>query len=474
MAAEVVEGGGQEDESNTLQNSDENMDMSIVANRSELSSSLLGNNEEKIYKLGFSLNDLYKLSLQFYKKEKEELTLSYFDKVQLVALWKQVSSGKFSQSKSPEIGYFDVIGNDRRKAWEALQDMEEDVARQQFSELLELKCPAYVPFVEGKKREVEAELERKRLEEERIRLEEEEKERLRKEEEERIRLEELERVRLALEAEKLRLQEEEEKRQEEEAAAKLAAELAAAAAAAAEAEVAQAQAAAVAANSVEDTSGVSTQESEEKTETSHVIEEATESINAVVATPVSPSLETPHVNGSAGTGREIAPASLWTRPKLQEFINHVKRDASSVLVVGRGETVTIRVPTHELGSCLFWEFATEYYDVGFGVYFEWTQSKSPAISVNVNESDEEAQPVEVAKPRGNEQQIIVNENEDNLEVIDKPNTDEVLPVLRRNSQEQVIVGSHMYPGQGIYLLKFDNSYSLLRSKTLYYRVYYTK
>jgi hypothetical protein len=32
----------------------------------------------------------------------------------------------------------------------------------------------------------------------------------------------------------------------------------------------------------------------------------------------------------------------------------------------------------------------------------------------------------------------------------------------------------MYPGQGVYLLKFDNSYSLWRSKTLYYRVYYTR
>ena len=61
------------------------------------------------------------------------------------------------------------------------------------------------------------------------------------------------------------------------------------------------------------------------------------------------------VNGdsSASSGRNIAPASLWTRPKLQEFINHVKRDASSVIVVGRGETVTIRVPTHENGEQLF-------------------------------------------------------------------------------------------------------------------------
>ena len=52
-----------------------------------------------------------------------------------------------------------------------------------------------------------------------------------------------------------------------------------------------------------------------------------------------------------GTPR-IAPASLWTRPKVQEFIQHVKSDPSSVLVVGRGETMTVRVPTHEGGKCL--------------------------------------------------------------------------------------------------------------------------
>lgn len=50
----------------------------------------------------------------------------------------------------------------------------------------------------------------------------------------------------------------------------------------------------------------------------------------------------------------------------------------------------------------------------------------------------------------------------------------VIPVYRRDCQEEVYAGSHTYPGQGVYLLKFDNSYSLWRSKTLYYRVYYTR
>ena len=50
----------------------------------------------------------------------------------------------------------------------------------------------------------------------------------------------------------------------------------------------------------------------------------------------------------------------------------------------------------------------------------------------------------------------------------------VVPVYRRECQLDVYVGTHKYPGEGTYLLKFDNSYSLWRSKQLYYRVYYTR
>lgn len=55
----------------------------------------------------------------------------------------------------------------------------------------------------------------------------------------------------------------------------------------------------------------------------------------------------------------------------------------------------------------------------------------------------------------------------------KPLLTEIVPIFRRDCQNEVYAGSHQYPGQGVYLLKFDNSYSVWRSKTLYYRVYYT-
>lgn len=90
---------------------------------------------------------------------------------------------------------------------------------------------------------------------------------------------------------------------------------------------------------------------------------------------------------------------------------------------------------------------------------------SQNITIAVNESDEDEFTEEDDKP---------SETEANTANPPRPRVDEILPVVRRPCHEEVIVGSHMYPGRGVYLLKFDNSYSLFRSKTLYYRVYYTR
>ncbi len=45
--------------------------------------------------------------------------------------------------------------------------------------------------------------------------------------------------------------------------------------------------------------------------------------------------------------------------------------------------------THEEGKYIFWEFATDYCDIGFGLHFEWTVAPSNAISVHVSDSSEE-------------------------------------------------------------------------------------
>ena len=97
--------------------------------------------------------------------------------------------------------------------------------------------------------------------------------------------------------------------------------------------------------------------------------------------------------GIVSANPNIAPASLWNRKDIQEFKNTIKKEGNEGQIkVGHGETVTvrnyagptkfflqIRVPTHEDGTCLFWEFATDHYDIGFGVYFEWTIADSNQV-----------------------------------------------------------------------------------------------
>uniref|UniRef100_A0A0N5APB9 GOLD domain-containing protein n=1 Tax=Syphacia muris TaxID=451379 RepID=A0A0N5APB9_9BILA len=173
----------------------------------------------------------------------------------------------------------------------------------------------------------------------------------------------------------------------------------------------------------------------------------------------------------------IAPASMWNRQDIVEFKNTIRKEgAEGIIKVGHGETVTVRVPTHEEGTCLFWEFATDSYDIGFGVFFEWTIADSNQVSVHISESSDEEGEEELQQGSLTTEGDIetgsraVEKSKD----LNKPHVDEIVPVYRRDCYEEVYAGSHVYPGRGVYLLKFDNSYSLWRSKTLYYRVYYSK
>jgi len=188
-------------------------------------------------------------------------------------------------------------------------------------------------------------------------------------------------------------------------------------------------------------------------------------------------------------GPFIEPANLWTRKDIKEFKDLIKHDSpTSVIKIGHGETATIRVPTHVDGNKVYWEFATDYYDIGFGVHFEWTMPESDAIMVQITESDDEDEEEEEGEgqtePDQQQQQGVVksadggkdveggNAKSKKSNIPAGPPTDEILPVFRRECHEEVHGGSHTYPGQGVYLLKFDNSYSLWRSKYLYYRIYY--
>lgn len=118
--------------------------------------------------------------------------------------------------------------------------------------------------------------------------------------------------------------------------------------------------------------------------------------------------------------------------------------------------------------------------LGFGVYFEYGTPSSDQVSVHISESDDE-DGEDLEDDVYEDETLYTNALEAgalksgafSVNGVSKPLLTEIVPVFRRDCQNEVYAGSHQYPGQGVYLLKFDNSYSLWRSKTLYYRVYYT-
>lgn len=113
---------------------------------------------------------------------------------------------------------------------------------------------------------------------------------------------------------------------------------------------------------------------------------------------------------------------------------------------------------------------------GFGVYFEFGTPTTEEVSVHVSESDDEEIEDLDDEEIYDDETIRTNDLEAgsvSINGVTKPLLHEIVPVYRRDCQIEVYAGSHPYPGKGVYLLKFDNSYSLWRSKTLYYRVYYT-
>ena len=87
-----------------------------------------------------SEDELYKLGLAFFKeREGKTFHLAYQDKIDLVALTQQAHHGAMKDTNLPPLGTFDIIGKERRAAWEKLGDLSEEDAKEQFSSrMLEL------------------------------------------------------------------------------------------------------------------------------------------------------------------------------------------------------------------------------------------------------------------------------------------------------------------------------------------------
>ncbi|KAG8448984.1 hypothetical protein GDO86_015885 [Hymenochirus boettgeri] len=169
---------------------------------------------------------------------------------------------------------------------------------------------------------------------------------------------------------------------------------------------------------------------------------------------------------SEGEGK--ASPTTWTSANLREFKHRMASEKHGLLTVRRGEVMTVRVPTHPEGKRLCWEFATDDYDIGFGMYFDWTPVTSTAVTLQVSESSDEEDEETESPWHGREGDV-----ERGSVYRLRSRYGEIMQVCRRDSHREVQAGSHEYPGEGVYLLKLDNSYSLMRNKTLYFHVYYS-
>ena len=93
--------------------------------------------------------------------------MSYEDKLKLVAFTQQVSHGRFSPEKAPDLGVLDVIGRDRRIAWQNLGNISKEEAMEGFVIFLDKVCPLFKTFLEAQKRDVEEKARLKKEEEQR-------------------------------------------------------------------------------------------------------------------------------------------------------------------------------------------------------------------------------------------------------------------------------------------------------------------
>ena len=330
------------------------------------------------------------------EKEGKAVHLSYEDKLKLVAFTQQVTHGKCTAENSAPLGVLDVIGRDRRMAWQNLGDITKEQAMEGFIVLLDKLCPLFKTVVEAQKRDIEEKIrlekekEWKRADNER-REQEAEEERKREEEERTKREHQRRQIQEALNQQtyyQFRAYAEQQYPGNPEQQAVLIRQL-------------QEQHYHRYMQQLHQNSSVIECCSDNHIEKNELDvaknnDESIESNDSTESTPLKREQQQQKQQAEEEEEQDetdwppIAPAKMWTSEGVDEFKETIRREAGdAVIKVGHGETVTVRVPTHEDGSCLFWEFATDGYDIGFGVYFEWSKPDTNQVSVHISESEDE-------------------------------------------------------------------------------------
>eukprot|EP00117_Sycon_ciliatum_P035458 scpid71830/ scgid26874/ Golgi resident protein GCP60; Acyl-CoA-binding domain-containing protein 3; Golgi complex-associated protein 1; Golgi phosphoprotein 1; PBR- and PKA-associated protein 7; Peripheral benzodiazepine receptor-associated protein PAP7 len=366
---------------------------------------------------GLTCEEAYPVALALYRKERDYLELTYGDKNNLSAFYKQATYGGFQPEKAPTSGWLDFVGNDRRKAWEQLGTLSTSAAKAGFCQLmLKTSGKSFEAAMMKAKRDKFNRMERERVAQREAERKKREEAEAKKNDSSNVTLlshheEELEKERnqraSVYEQQQNVLQKQHEGVKVDLAPAP----------------------AAVARNSSTPTT---TESSSPTSAGNHCVKSTAQASQAALSTGSTG-------NGSVTRGNQEVPpallasaaAAIWTRPGVKEFTESTE---CKNVTVNRSDTLYIRVPIETLSHSVFWQFATVDYDISFAVDFY--PGQLPAEEKNA---------------------------------FDPKNR--ILEPRRVNSHEEVICGSHKPTQPGYYVLHFDNTYSYLRSKSIYFHVY---
>ncbi|CAI5696674.1 unnamed protein product [Oreochromis niloticus] len=96
----------------------------------------------------------------------------------------------------------------------------------------------------------------------------------------------------------------------------------------------------------------------------------------------------------------LNPPTTWTSAAVKELKAKLRTEKDSVVTVYRGDIMTVHVPTVPEANKVCWEFATDGYDIGFGIYFDWTPVTSRSITVHISESSDDEDEEEELEGQG--------------------------------------------------------------------------
>ena len=116
--------------------------------------------------MDFGLDFEYKCAKLFYRdNEGKAFKLSYDQKLHFIALSKQIAKGPFDPEKPDSTGYeasyFNLVGNDRKAAWQRLGNMGKQDAMMEFVGKLRENCSSFDPWYRA---HVKIEQEKRKLE----------------------------------------------------------------------------------------------------------------------------------------------------------------------------------------------------------------------------------------------------------------------------------------------------------------------